>query len=176
MNYSGPCHVRQCKQNGKTFSSIVATISSGYLKQRLGKLGVVPQKSKIARLPDCLTNDRHVWRGCMDGDGTLRNNRRYSYAVDSILESCNLSFCGHKDSWLLGQFQTYIKNILEIRRPLTLGKNRNVTTLYCAANDALVVAKHLYEDCTIALPRKLVVAQEWCKSDLNFKYTPPKHI
>lgn len=44
---------------------------SNRIVDKLAEYGIVPRKSKIAKIPEQLKNNRHFWRGMVDGDGWI---------------------------------------------------------------------------------------------------------
>jgi hypothetical protein len=63
-----------CKATART------AVSSKQLVADLARYGVVPAKSASAQVAPSLANNPHFWRGVVDGDGSLRLDRRRSYA------------------------------------------------------------------------------------------------
>lgn len=50
-------------------NGVFISIYSNRIVEKLAEYGIVPRKSKIAKVPDSLRNNRHFWRGLIDGDG-----------------------------------------------------------------------------------------------------------
>ena len=50
-------------------NSVFLSIYSNRIAEKLAEYGIVPRKSKIAKVPSILKNNRHFWRGMVDGDG-----------------------------------------------------------------------------------------------------------
>ena len=61
---------------------------SNRMVEKLAEYGIVPRKSKIAKVPEQLKNNRHFWRGMIDGDG---------WVVERHDDSTILGLCGTLD-------------------------------------------------------------------------------
>lgn len=138
--------IYQNKSNG----AWMVHASSTHIARRLAKFGVVPRKTFIAQVKH-LENNRHFWRGVIDGDGSIfvRENRHPQ-----------ISLVGFKT--LLQQFLSFASTITPHRcstRPHH-GKDNGIHKTAISAAPAIRVIRALYEDCTIALPRKLETAKK----------------
>jgi translation initiation factor 2 beta subunit (eIF-2beta)/eIF-5 len=133
--------------NGKVIIQYTLRFSSKKIADVLATYGVVPKKSHIAKVID-LKNNRHFWRGVLDGDGWLGN--RNGHDGDKIV------LVGSHD--LLYQFKEFMeKNIPEaVIKIKPVGK---YWRLYVYGNTARMLAKLLYDNCHTALDRKLAKAQ-----------------
>jgi hypothetical protein len=131
-------------------------VDSRRLVDRLACYGVVPRKSKTARVIG-LEMDRHFWRGVVDGDGFIgANYMGYpeigltgSYELMSQYRDFFLTLCPHSKSVV-----RKMHRIFTFRVACTMGKT---------------LIRALYEDCTIALPRKW----EGAKAVMNGEPLPP---
>ena len=105
-------------------------------------------KSLIAKVIG-LESNRHFWRGVVDGDGYLeiRNGQNTDRIV--VLGSHELVF----------QFKSF--NETNIPDAYTLIKrDENIHRLIVHSNTARNLARVLYHNCSIALQRKLMRAQQ----------------
>lgn len=121
------------------------------LADRLAHFGVVPRKSLVEQAAGGVERSRHFWRGVLDGDGCLRwhrNNR------DTRVPMLTLT-CGEP---LVRQFAEFIKSEHGFR-PRVFHHNHWRLDIYC--QKAKAVAATLYRDCTVALDRKLLVAESF---------------
>lgn len=144
-------------------------IGSRQLVADLAKYGVVPRKSKIAEVVG-LENNRHFWRGVIDGDGNLRwtTNARLP---DQHPRAC-LQVIGSK--FLMSQFERYCNSIVGAAGKAH--RSRECWAFLLNSNKAADMIAHLYMNCTTALDRKMALAHEilcgWELRPQNQK--PPK--
>jgi len=101
-----------------------------------------------------LEDNRHFWRGVVDGDGSLIQR--------SPGKVCAIRLCGSEK--LLRQFATFVKTHILVREP----------KIYHGHPEHIIVvngqwAKHLiqllYDPCAVALNRKLALAKEIIKTE-----------
>jgi len=50
-------------------NGVFLSIYSNRIVEKLAEYGIVPRKSRIAKVPEALKSNRHFWRGMIDGDG-----------------------------------------------------------------------------------------------------------
>jgi len=116
-------------------------VSSRALVNRLFVLGVTPRKSFTAKAPKILSNNRHFWRGVIDGDGHISVDcrQRLTLGLTSFSPS------------LMRQYRLFLASILggQIAEDGTVQSGRALTAL-----DAL------YGRSKIALARKLALYRE----------------
>lgn len=120
--------------------------NSRRLGEKLISYGIVPHKGKNGC--ECnkgLANNKHFWRGVIDGDGSLGVYKRG--------ESLNLTG-SYK---LLNQFLSYVKTICNTKSNVT--KDRNTFRVVFGYDKAKFLVKHFYKDATVYLERKMQVAQ-----------------
>ncbi len=137
--------------------SSVVRFTSPYMCKRLGKLGIVPRKTTITEAPECLLDNRHFWRGVVDGDGC---------AFSNPLTSPRLSLCGASSAALLPQWAAVCsarcKEVCSVRvRP----QARSVSDVILYGKDAFNMAHWVYSGCTPespAMERKLEGYHEMC--------------
>lgn len=116
------------------------SICSKRLFDSLSKFGVIPRKTKIAKV-HFLQKSKDFWRGVIDGDGCLQF--RNSKPSISIAGSQNLTL----------QYINFIKSFL----PYCKVNPYLINQTFCVdlrGNNAYQVIKYLYKDCSVALNRK----------------------
>lgn len=126
------------------YSQLCFTIES--ISNSLRSLGMEPRKSTKEIAPERFTNNRHFWRGLVDGDGSVGTTTSRVY------------LCGSQT--LCTQFLEYCKSINPaINTKVTLMKgNLYRTTL--AGVKAATILNELYSDCEFKLIRKYEIAEE----------------
>jgi hypothetical protein len=110
--------------------------------------GIVPKKGLTSRMIG-LENDRHCWRGVMDGDGCI--NVRNGKEGDKII------LTGGKP--LLCQFKMFVVKYIP-GAVIRISQEGKYWRLYVYSNTAKALAKLLYDNCQIALDRKLAKARQ----------------
>ena len=155
---SGHCSSDQLRQfNGaKTrrgqYDWVHYSVRSRQLVAALATFGITPRKTLVARFLGGLEFSRHAWRGVIDGDGTLG---LHSMGRKRFIRPA-LSLVGSEP--LVRQFAEFAKAVAECS--LSLQPRGRVWKVQLSCNTAYLIAKELYKECTIALPRKFVIAQE----------------
>jgi NUMOD3 motif len=142
----------------KIWANVSYSISfpSQQMANALAKYGFVPRKCFTAEIKGEVENNRHVWRGMIDGDGCLgvyvrKNSNETSRRVPYI------SITGTKTICL--QFRSFLEK--EICEPMPPGIFYKKSYLFMLSDHrAVKTIKLLYSDCTIALNRKLQKALE----------------
>lgn len=120
--------------------------------ENISKHGVVPNKSKITKLP-ILTNKmyRHFIRGLFDGDGSLsysqdKNYKRYIFSIVGTYE-------------LMDGVKKIVKK--ECNIDLGIGKMKTINRVYKKGNKQIIsLLNWLYQDSTVYLERKFEKYQE----------------
>lgn len=130
--------------NGGVFISFY----SNRIVEKLAEYGIVPRKSKIAKVPENLKNNRHFWRGMVDGDGWV-TTRTEGHPI--------LGLCGTLD--VVKQFRCFVNKSQRIYRR-DEGKNFGELAYTCCL--AQILAKRLYEGAEIFLQRKYDGYQRIC--------------
>lgn len=140
--------------------------SSPYMCARLATLNVVPRKSYIAEAPDCLLNNRHFWRGVIDGDGSVFPN---------ALTSPGLRLCGATSAKLLSQWAQVCSGLSgDQYDPIQRRGRPTVSDVILYGHPAMTVAHWLYRDCSPespAMERKLTAYHEMCRMHGGRKLT-----
>lgn len=115
--------------------------TSTQIANDLAKYNIVPNKTDKNVKVKHLQNDRHFWRGMIDGDGSLYNVTTQSPA---------LSFTNQKS--LTYQFYSFVKEYLDTNAKPR--ENRWTYEFTLSNLKALKLAKTLYEDSSVYLDRK----------------------
>lgn len=117
--------------------------SARKLAAKLAEFGITPRKSFSAEIGSGLENDRDVWRGLIDGDGSVGK------AGDRRLSLCSGSYR------LMIQFKAFVEKIIgQSLKSKIRAKNSAYSMTLCGLT-AVKVISALYEDCYVALGRKL---------------------
>jgi hypothetical protein len=134
--------------NEKVIIQYTLRFSSKKIADVLATYGVVQGKSHIAKVID-LKNNRHFWRGVIDGDGWFGN--RDGRDGDKIV------LVGSHD--LLYQSKEFIKMNIP-GAVIRIRPEGNYWRLYVYSNTARMLAKLLYDNCLVALDRKSAKARQ----------------
>lgn len=134
---------KDVRMSGYAFGSIKVT-------KDLSKWGIVPNKSLIAEVHPELKNNRHFWRGVIDGDGSV-------VFREGIIKC--VSLCGTKSvcddflafANLVSNNRSSVKKVKENLWNVRIGVGR--------INSSKLI-RVLYEDCTIYLDRKHKTAMD----------------
>lgn len=113
-------------------------VTSNHLTETLMNYGVTPRKTATAKVCDTLANDRHFWRGVVDGDGCVYSLRKFYVA-------------GSKE--LMTQFVEFARP-LEKNGSYWLRPQPGCVRVMANVAGAVAVLRALYTNCSIALPRK----------------------
>ncbi len=115
----------------------------------LARFGVTRTKSTHGQFADIIAMSRHIWRGMVDGDGSLFFNERRGYP--------SLALCGCPS--ILKQFLEFVRTVCPTCKS-TVRKTHN-TKLWqvcIGGRHAKELAKTLYDRAAIALERKALLA------------------
>ena len=123
------------------------TVASRRLVEDLGRFGVIPNKTHTATA-SVLENDRHFWRGVVDGDGGL------FYSTGKPI----LVLVGAKP--LMTQFCAFVRSVVPSSKP-SVRPMHAIWNVKVSAKSAVLLADALYDGCTIALDRKLTLARDF---------------
>jgi hypothetical protein len=145
------CYIN--KKTGRVYYS--ASFSCRIMADDIAKYGVVPKKWFIVKVKGGLENDRDLWRGIIDGDGHLGIYKRETCGtvrrIPYISLTGNLYVCLQFKSFLEQQTSMSMPNVIPYKNSFqfSVSDHRAVRTI-----------KLLYENCTVALDRKLEVAKK----------------
>jgi len=131
--------------------SVSLVIQSRKLADALAKYGVVPNKTFIAKAKGGMERNRHFWRGVIDGDGHLDLRVIYKKPVAFI------NLVGAKP--LLLQFLKFAHRLLPECAVKIISKQKSFSVSFISSA-AWELTRELYNDCSIALERKLKTAQD----------------
>lgn len=117
------------------------SVNSRRLCDAIARYGITPRKTFTAHVIG-LENNRHFWRGVIDGDGCLYiPKNRYNSPVIHLVGSCQL----------VNQFRDFALTSI----PQSKSKVFPVGNIYKVSLSGIPLIESLYGDCTIALQRKL---------------------
>jgi len=124
-------------------NGVFLSIYSNRIVEKLAEYGIVPRKSKTAKVPESLKNNRHFWRGMVDGDGWISPK--------------NFGLCGTID--VVQCFRVFIENLglildMTIPRIAILRKTDCCYECRYAGQYIYLLLKHLYQSGDIWLDRK----------------------
>lgn len=143
LNCSNVIQEKISRVNRKVWIQYTLRFSSKGIANALMSFGVTARKSLTARVIG-LENDRHFWRGIVDGDGYIKN--RDGIDGDRMIVVGSYS--------LMKQFEYFIKHKI----PNAVVKSKqdgNIHRLFVYGYTARMLAELLYANCSIALDRKL---------------------
>lgn len=129
----------------------------------LKELGMEERKSTREVAPECFAFDRHFWRGMVDGDGWLMVGKHRGPA---------LGLCGSER--ICNQFLEFCKTIVGDIKAKVLRRKGSLFTIVLTKNKCLPIARHLYQDAQICLPRKYnkyLEFEEFFKNYQFYKHT-----
>lgn len=122
-------------------------VSSNRIAKSLAKFGVTPRKSLREHVL-LLENNRDFWRGYIDGDGSLGFWNRKSPGI--------VMYGGMS---LVEQFRKFVW-LEQPDRKLTVNLATKIPSVRLSSSHAVFLAKRLYENSTISLDRKRVIAEK----------------
>lgn len=147
LNCSNDISSKKSRIKGKTCNQFTIRFTSKRLAGKLIAFGVTHRKSLTAKVIG-LEDDKHFWRGVLDGNGHIKN--KDGKDGDKVIVT------GSDD--LMRQFKDFIeRNIAgSVAR---LKQYANYYRLFIYSYTARMLLKLLYADCHIALDRKLAQAR-----------------
>ena len=134
------------RKSGEGYEPKVAgsiSFSHPKLISDLRDLGMEERKSTREVAPECFAFDRHFWRGMVDGDGWLIVGKHRGPA---------LGLCGSEA--ICNQFLEFCKTIVGDIKAKVLRRKGNLFAIVLTKNKCLPIARQLYQDAQICLPRK----------------------
>lgn len=138
---------RGYKKSWNSQPSAAFCVNSKSLVAALSRHGVVPRKSFRAEAPTGLKYDRHFWRGLVDGDGWVCLVRGGVYPL--------IGLTGPRP--LIEQWSEFIRSIAPSTKA-SVNPNGPIWRCVTTGRFAVAVIRVLYENCHVALPRKLDIA------------------
>ena len=116
---------------------------------RLSEFGIIPNKSLNAEVK-LLQNNRHFWRGVIDGDGCLGN---YKAGFTLVMNGSKI---------LCNQFYQFVKQfcpkLKATVRKMTAG---NLYVLQITGTNAKIISNILYSNSLVYLDRKFDIAKRY---------------
>ncbi len=100
---------------------------SNRIVEKLSEYGIVLRKSKIAKVPEILKNNRHFWRGMIDGDGWVGKHllglcgthnivlHFRDFVISRVRRASTVNLYQHKLSpscWQIAYTASYVESIL----------------------------------------------------------------
>lgn len=165
LNYNGPIYKKQDRKFNENCNYSVIygfTLASHQIFDDLNKFGIIPNKTKVFKMPEWLLNHslvNHFIRGYFDGDGSIylyknKNNEPVKPSLDMV---GNLYF--------LNQIKDIFNkhaNINSETKPRLNNGSYNIK--FCGSIMVDEIKNYLYKDATIFMERKKVL----------FDICPPK--
>lgn len=122
-------------------------ITSEKISDKLNDFGIIPNKAKIAKV-NKLQNNRHFWRGVIDGDGSV-----------GIYNQVRTKLVGAKP--LVKQFKDFVTSFSNTEAGII--KYNGSYCYQVGGKYASEIVKNLYKDSNIHLDRKKQIADEIIK-------------
>ncbi|MEK6860403.1 MAG: helix-turn-helix domain-containing protein [Nanoarchaeota archaeon] len=135
-------------ENAKLGDAARISIFSKKIFEKLNYYGVIPNKTFVAKVYH-LENNRHFWRGVIDGDG--------SFWIDKKTVP-RFSLVGARP--LLEQFIKFIKNNCCGVKTCKVVVHKNIFAVNLSGESAINIVRVLYESSNIFLTRKKEKARE----------------
>jgi hypothetical protein len=152
-SFLGSAHpIKEAPGHGfATAPMVQLLIPSRRLAASLASYGVVPRKSKIASASDVLCENRHFWRGVVDGDGwvSVRRFNKYRYLGVGLVGSPQL----------VAQFAAFCRAHSTTRA--SVREDRGTAKFCLLGSAASAMLSILYTDASVALVRKAELAKRW---------------
>lgn len=131
----------------------ISLTASNHLVETLANYGVVQNKTKNATASDNLASNKDFWRGIIDGDGWITITTQRKLPCIGVCGSYNIC----------QQFADYAR-IVDWTCEAQVTQNTKSKICYqfqTTGNHAQLLIENLYKNCTVALDRKLKLAQRW---------------
>lgn len=135
-------------------------VTSQRLVEAIGRFGIVPQKSVHGKAYFLMDN-RHFWRGMIDGDGHI------SIATYARKYRPRISLVGNRI--LMEQFATFIRQRLPMLNP-GVRPLANIWQVALTGRGATQLIALLYRPCFVALERKLFRARSILEKQLYLPF------
>lgn len=137
---------------GREFAYL--SVYSKQIVEDLAEFGVVPRKSKTAKIKG-LEHNSHFWRGVIDGDGSIYTKK--CFYKDRTYHAPALNLTGSK--LLVNQFADYCE-MITASRPTVHQHKRGSFYTQLQGKKALMLLEELYPRECISLSRKFKRAWE----------------
>lgn len=128
-------------------------INSKKLANDLCRYNVKPNKSFTATPHTNLEDNRHFWRGMVDGDGCISTAGNQPY----------LCLVGSEN--VIDKFENVCKNISNTSATVLKTQDGIYKFTMAGTNKASTISKYLYKDCSIYLDRKYKKAMKVIKQE-----------
>jgi hypothetical protein len=144
-----------CSKSGFSSGSAVHfSVRSSRLVSALRGYGIEPRKSFTARVSG-LEENRHFWRGVIDGDGHLGMRQQ-----NGVRPYPKIGMVGSRA--LLEQFAGFVRRLQPDCRA-QVAPLHSIWQFSTSGRFAQAITQRLYADCTVALARKATHAEEVLK-------------
>lgn len=131
------------KRTGNTSSTSSFTFSDKTVYETLSSYGLSPRKSLVEKCPDVFMDNRHFWRGVLEGDGHIS---KYSNVIN---------LAGSPE--LIESFYRYCRTLCgEMKGTISVNKNLHLAQI-CNFEHVFKILTELYRDTIYVLPRKYQV-------------------
>lgn len=131
---------RTDKRTGNTYHQCSFGFSNAVILERLKALGMEPKKSVKEKVPVELKDNKHFWRGAIEGDGSI--NKKGTVNLVGGLDMCNA-------------FAEYCKRTLKVNCNIRIEDRGNLFAVNVSGKGvAKEVLDHLYGDAELKLSRK----------------------
>lgn len=135
-------------RTGNTYHSTELYFSDKVITERLQLLGMSPRKSTKEVCPDVFKNNRHFWRGVLEGDGWITNHG----------DSYGCGVVGSKE--LVESFQEYCK-LLGVDKFYTRCQSGDLYECTLGSRHAAtILLTELYKETSLFLERKYNIFKE----------------
>lgn len=159
LGSSHPIRVHEFTGSDGTIRRVAAiSIASVALANALSRYGVTERKTFTAKASDELASNRHFWRGCFDGDGSIYFAHDIQKGRYLRTRAC-ISFVGSR--LILEQYASFVRSISGTRAFANhLQRAKGVMEMKVSGrSDVRIIVESLYGNCTVALPRKSELAK-----------------
>ena len=119
--------------------------SNKIIYEKLLQIGLTPNKSLTCTIPKILENNRHFWRGVIDGDGTIGYTRKNGEEIR------DLGLAGTKQ--VCEKFGEFIETLYK-ENSYTIAPCKNIFVIKVNRLAAKDVLTEMYRDCSIYMDRK----------------------
>lgn len=137
------------KLNGKLFPYTAVSIRDKEFCSSLAHYGIVPRKTHTAQVHRSLLDDKHFWRGMVDGDGTFN----YFDRKHEVTKALVIQLAGTES--ICRAFLSFCERLTGRRGKLVHIRRTLMKVAYLNGKAAMAVLKHLYEGATVFLDRKM---------------------